>query len=63
MTLSTHPPSVLVDELDGGWHCDCVCGWTSSRLRLTKRVSADRVASMHVRVCTLLHPSRAHMTG
>ncbi len=56
MTLSTHPPSVLVDELDGGWHCDCVCGWTSSRLRLTKRVTADRVASMHVRVCTLLHP-------
>ena len=39
------------------WECDCVCGWKSTeRMRFVREDAAQRAATLHLRICTMLHP-------
>jgi hypothetical protein len=39
------------------WECDCVCGWkTTDRMRFAREEAAQRAATLHLRICTMLHP-------
>jgi hypothetical protein len=41
---------------DRTWTCDCVCGWSTNRLRFRHEGAAKHAGELHLQVCRLINP-------